>query len=226
MATQAEDKKEDKTSAPASEQEKESDDTKADDTADQADDQKKDEDQIDYAAELAAAQTRIAQAEHTIVELKKEKKAPVKEPENVDEDVVDQKIDQRFSALQQQLASTAIASTLATLSSDPDERKLILFHYQNSIKQTGVTADAILADLENAQILANRRKLVRENSEIKRALIAKNNTSSGGRGSNQDKKEAEVRTTVKVTAAEAALLARRGLKPEDVKVSPATAAKR
>jgi hypothetical protein len=223
MANSDEDKKEDKTSAPASEQEKESDETKVDDTTKQADAEKNDK--IDYAAELEKAQTRISQAEHTIVELRK-KKEPVTEEPSVEEDVVDQKISEGFSKIQQQLASTAIASTLASLSDDPDERKLILFHYQNSIKTTGITPDAILTDLENAKILANRRKLIRENSEIKRAVIAKNNTTGAGAGSNQDKQEVEAQPTVKVTAAEAALLARRGLKPENVKVSSSTAAKR
>ena len=225
MANANEDDKVDTTTPDASPDKKESDETKVDDTTEQADAEKNDEgEKVDYAAELQKAQTRISQAEHTIVELRR-KKEP--EDQNVDEDVVDKKIDERFSSLQQQLASTAIASTLASLSSDPDERKLIMFHYQNSIKPTGITPDAILADLENAQVLANRRKLIRENSEIKRAVIAKNNSQgAGSRGTNQDRPEAQVQPTVKVTAAEAALLARRGLKPENVKVQTSTVTKR
>ncbi len=228
MANATEDDKEDKTSADASQQKKESDEKKPDDQGDQADDQNDDQgdEGIDYAAELEKVQDQLKQAEYTIVDLR-QKKGGKKENESqsTDEDVVDKKIDERMSSIQQQLASTAIASALGSLSDDADERKLILFHYNNSIKTTGITPEAILSDLENAKTLANKRKILRENAEIKRTIITKNSMGSGGRGSNQDKKEAE-QPTVKVSDAEAALLARRGLKPSDVKVNTTTAARR
>lgn len=217
MADATEDKKEDKTSADASQQEKESDKQESEKTDSQADGGTNN--QIDYAAELEKAQAQLSQAEHTIIDLRR-KKPEQKEEGSVDEDAVDEKIkaglSEGLSQIQQQLASTAIASTLAGMSSDPDERKLIMFHYNNSIKQTGITPESIVQDLENAQILANRRKLLRENTEIKRAITTQNTISNGGRGSNQDKEEVQEQGP-KLTAAEIALLARRGLKPSDVK---------
>lgn len=215
MANQAEDTKEDKTSAPASEQQKESDGKKVETTTDQADDQKNEAEETDYAAELVKVQSQLKQAEHTIVDLRQKKAPEKKAEESVDEDAVDQKIDQRFSALEQTLASTAIASTLTGMSSDPDERSLIMFHYNNSIKKSGTTAEAILADLENAKVLANKRRILRENAEIKRSIAAKNTMSNGGRGSNQDKEEVQEQGP-KLTEREIALLARRGKKPSDV----------
>jgi len=50
------------------------------------------------------------------------------------------------------------------------EKKLIKYHYENSIKQSGFTRAAILADIENAKILANREKLIRENEELSESL--------------------------------------------------------
>lgn len=229
MANATEDNKEEKTSAGASQEEKQSDQQKADDQAGQADVQNDDQgdDKIDYAAELAAKQRELEQAQHTIIDLRRKKEQPiVQKEESVDEDTVDQKINDGLSKIQQQLASTAIASTLATLSDDPDERKLIMFHYQNSIKQSGITPEAILSDLENAKTLANRRKLLRENAEIKRAVATKKTINNSSQGSNQDKPEVEIANAPKLSEAEVALLARRGLKPTDVKVLSSTVTKR
>src|SRR5665213_156732 len=130
MATANEEKKVVTPTPEASPEQKQSDEEKADEAAKLAEAEKNE--QIDYAAELEKAQTRISQAEHTIVELRKKKEQVVVVPENEEEDDVDKKISDGFSRIQQQLASTSIASTLSTLSDDPDERKLILFHYQNS----------------------------------------------------------------------------------------------
>lgn len=220
MATANEEKKEDKTSADASQQKKESDKAKADDQADQADDQNDDQEEpIDHAAEAEKLRDQLGKAEHTIQQLKKDKKQPIIADDSEEQDDVDAKIEKGFSRLEQHIVARDIASTLASLSSDPAEREHIKAVYDLRIQKSGFTPEAILSDLEAAKTLANERKTTRENKEIKRAIIAKKNTTGAGGGSNQDKAEAEEKSTVKVTDAEAALLARRGLKPTDVKVS-------
>jgi hypothetical protein len=106
---------------------------------------------------------------------------------------------------------------LDRLASDPAKRQLILFHYQNSIRQTGFTRAAMENDLQNALILADKPRIIKENSEMKQTVKAKNSMTSSARGSNQDFNTPEKNNKPKLSAEEKALLARRGLKPEDVK---------
>jgi len=66
--------------------------------------------------------------------------------------------------------SDYISEVLDKVATSDSEKKLIKYHYENSIKQSGFTRAAILADLENAKILANREKLIRENEELSESL--------------------------------------------------------
>ncbi len=224
MADKAnEDTKVEKTTDPASDQQKQEDIKKEDDdTSSQASGDKNDQknDDVDYAGEFQRVSTQLQQAEHNIVELRREnkdlKKGKSEDQDDDDSDEVDKKIDQRFSRLEQQLAGNSVAATLAGLSSNPDERKLILFHYENSIKKSGLSTDAILSDLEKAQALANQKRILRENAEIRRTIQTRQNVSNNNRGTNQDKNTGEDGGGVRLTDREKALLARRKLTAKDV----------
>lgn len=167
--------------------------------------QASDESNIDYKAELEAAQKRIGQAEYKIEELKRKEK----------QHTVDEFEEEPMAPRQD---SAGLAALLMQISQDPSERELIMFHYENSIKKTGDSPASILSDMENAKVLANKKRLVSENAELKRTLRTKQTIQNTSVGSNQDRSSG-VEETVKLTKEEAALLARRGLSAKDVKPS-------
>lgn len=140
---------------------------------------------VDYKKELEKVQGTLKKAEHTIVELKKERKEST---EGID-DRVKEEVNSQMNAIRADMAQDAIDDTLNSISSNEDEKNLIKFHYENSIKQTGFSRQAIENDLVNAKILANRTKIFKENSELKEALKAKKSISNLSLGANQDIKK-------------------------------------
>ena len=173
--------------------------------------------EIDYKAELEAAQTRLSQAEYTIEKIKKEKKettstSDVKveyQPEPTRDDLSAQLRAEQQAELdkfKKELTQDILAAELEALSTNPDEAALIRFHYENSIKQSGYSRASIRADLESAKLLANKKRLIRENAELKEALKAKNSVGKAAGGSNQDQQVIEDEPNL--TPAEKALMQR------------------
>lgn len=71
--------------------------------------------------------------------------------------------------------------TLArSLSRNEDEYNLIMFHYENSIVLTGNLQE----DLENAQVLANKKRIRKELDEVQRTIQSKKDE-GGGEGAGQ-----------------------------------------
>jgi hypothetical protein len=190
-----------------------------------------DEPEVDYAAELEAERAARTKAEqerdnYKIGLINAKKKLKGDKPKSDDEgeeeeegeeegleDAVTKAVDKRLQALTQD----TIDETLTELSSDPDEQKLIMFHYENTINKTGYSKRSIRADLENAQLLANRKKILKENREVKRALKTKQTLKKNAAdGSNQDK-GGESEETPKLSAQDMAFMKRHNLSPKDVK---------
>lgn len=128
-----------------------------------------DSEPIDHKAELE-------QLEKTKIELEKAKKK-IGHLEREKEQATDtEEIDElrtEISELKETISSIKTdalkpqAEIVADqLASTEDERKHIMFHYENSIKLTGNT----LQDVKNAQVLANRKVLEGRLSEAQRAL--------------------------------------------------------
>jgi len=150
--------------------------------------------QVDYEAELAKLQKRVDQAEHVIVDTKKQNKALQNQQLNQEglteesvREMIKSESNTQFETFKQSFVSDAVSSLLQDVSSDPAEQKLIKFHYENSIKLTGSGRAEIKNDLESAKLLANKRVIFNENAELKEALKAKQASSSDGRGNNQSK---------------------------------------
>ena len=151
------------------------------------------EPEIDYAAELEKAQSKLEKAGNTIEKIKKENKELkidddeyIVYHEEIDKQV-EAKVKETMTSVRTDLASDTIESTLESLSANVDERALIKHHYENSLKQTGFSRQAIMQDLQNARLLANRQTLSKENTELKAALTAKASTGNSSRGANLDK---------------------------------------
>jgi hypothetical protein len=174
--------------------------------------------EIDYKAELEAAQKQIAQAEHTIVETKRKLKEATSSTAEVEVDYstepTREEIAEQLRAEQQaeldkfkkELTQDTVETEINNLSSNPDERALIRFHYENSIRQSGFSRAAIQADLELAKLAANKKRLIKENAELREALKAKNSVGKAAGGSNQDQQVVD--DEPKFTPAEMALIKR------------------
>jgi hypothetical protein len=140
-----------------------------------------DEDEIDYKLLYEEAEAAKAKAESKVVDLKRElkDKPPVIDPEEEPEPEVD-----NLDILRKELAESYLDDAISALTDNEDEKRLILFHYENSIKSSGVSKSAISSDIRRAYLLANEKKIARTNAEMARALQSKASTSSNGFGKN------------------------------------------
>lgn len=126
-------------------------------------------------------------------------------------------VEEKLNEFKKEITKTTFEELLEKTSDDEDERALILYHYENSIKQTGFDKKSIASDLETAQLLANRKKIEKENNEMKLSLKNKSQITNSGVGSNRAEKSLPA---IRLTTAEQGLLDRtnvlrekRGLKP-------------
>jgi hypothetical protein len=144
-------------------------------------------DGVDYASELAKVKKQLGQAEHTIVELKK-KKDETGEPQiDIDEIVADikEQARQEVEKVKNELTADTVEDHLASISNDPAERELIKLHYEKTINKTGTSRAAILADLQNAKVLANKPRFDKLMSEANRSADTKASIPSGAASGHQ-----------------------------------------
>ena len=169
----------------------------------EAQEPEQDSQEIDYKAELEKAKAilekkdkQLGQAEHKIVELKKQKKEEVDEFDEFDEFDEEEKdnrpdvkevIREELVAFKREMSSERIDETISKLTDNPDEIALIKHHYENSIKPTGFDKESIAIDIQNAYTLANAQKVLKQNNELKEALKAKKTISGGTGGSSAGK---------------------------------------
>jgi len=125
----------------------------------------KKEGDIDYKAELEKANEKIAkqnkslnQAGYKIREL---------EDKSLDENKVKELIKESISEVYSKFSEKEAKDMAYSMTDSPDEAKLTLFHYKNSILKTGNLAE----DMANANALANRGKLTKKVEEMGRILI-------------------------------------------------------
>jgi hypothetical protein len=144
---------------------------------------------IDYEAEATKLQKKLDKAGNTIEKLKKSNKSSNDDDNDfIDMDAeIKKQVDEKTSAIRADLAADTLESTLDSLSANPDERKLIGLHYENSIAKSGFTRDAIRSDLEKAKVLANQNTIERQNEELSASLAAKDTVGNTSRGANLDK---------------------------------------
>ena len=171
--------------------------------------------EIDYRAELEKVKQEKENYKQGLLNAKQELKKLKKggdddEDEEIDQEAiidarVKQAVEENLQILRKDVFEVTVNNFLDTLSANADEKELIRFHYENSIKQSGTSASDIKRDLENAKLMANRNKLLAENSALKDAIIAKNSITSAGVGASASR---EPLTQVKLSPADQALLTR------------------
>ena len=187
-----------------------------------------DSQEIDYKAELEKAKAilekkekQLGQAEHKIVELKKQKKEEFDEFDEFDEEEVEDKsldvkevIREELVAFKREMSSERIDETISKLTDNPDEIALIKHHYENSIKPTGFDKESIAIDIQNAYTLANAQKVLKQNNELKEALKAKKTISGGTGGSSAGKAVRSSGYPDTLSQADISFLKSQGITPE------------
>lgn len=195
----------------------------------EAQDTEQDSQEIDYKAELEKAKAilekkekQLGQAEHKIVELKKQKKEEFDEFDEFDEEEVEDNkspdvkevIREELVAFKREMSSERIDETISKLTDNPDEIALIKHHYENSIKPTGFDKDSIAIDIQNAYTLANAQKVLKQNNELKEALKAKKTISGGTGGSSAGKAVKSSGYPDTLSQADISFLKSQGITPE------------
>lgn len=193
----------------------------------QEEDAEQDSQEIDYKAELEKAKAilekkekQLGQAEHKIVELKKQKKEEFDEFDEFDEEEKDNRPDvkevirEELVAFKREMSSERIDETILKLTDNPDEIALIKHHYENSIKPTGFDKESIAIDIQNAYTLANAQKVLKQNNELKEALKAKKTISGGTGGSSAGKAVRSSGYPDTLSQADISFLKSQGITPE------------
>ena len=194
----------------------------------EAQDTEQDSQEIDYKAELEKAKAilekkekQLGQAEHKIVELKKQKKEEFDEFDEFDEEEVEYKspdvkevIREELISFKREMSSERIDETISKLTDNPDEIALIKHHYENSIKPTGFDKESIAIDIQNAYTLANAQKVLKQNNELKEALKAKKTISGGTGGSSAGKAVKSSGYPDTLSQADISFLKSQGITPE------------
>ena len=173
---------------------------------------------IDYEAELEKVKEERENYKQGMLsaksKLKENKETPKVDVDEITKQVADQVKQQIDSHLVADRADF-LEDTLEGVSNSPKEKELIKYHYENTINKSGYTKSAIANDLANAKILANKSKLIEENDELRRALLAKASVSNVGVGSTYRRQEEK--SEVDLSDADKAFLSKRKIDPKRVK---------
>lgn len=144
--------------------------------------------EVDYKAELEKEKARVAQAEHTIVALKKEAKD--KGESAVDVKAIEDSIraslieeqNKALDAFKVEQAKGSVDEEIAKLSSNKDEQELIKFHYEKSVMKSGFDKTSIASDIQNAYVIANKPRLEKTMAELRQAALSKHTTKGAEAG--------------------------------------------
>ncbi len=181
--TTTESKKEEKTLPPAQEEKTTGEEVVEDDSKKTTPDS-----DTDYKVLYEEEAEKLKKAEKAIVKHKKDNKEDIEES---DVDTVKDIVKDGINEIRQDMVGDTIDGLAEQLCPNEDERKLVMFHYKNSIVQSGSSKKDILQDLSRAKLLANEKQIIAENKELKLSLVAKQTTSTAGVGSNQAKPKVE-----------------------------------
>jgi len=155
-----------------------------------------DEKHIDFKAELEREKRRRQQAEYVIEQEKRRRKELERERPELDEEsirnIIQEEMRREMSSLKRDLDRSRVEQMIESIASSEDEANLIKYHYENTINPTG----NIKEDVENARVLANKKRFEHQISEIKRAEESKKNLGSGiGAGQKPSEKAQEPKLT-------------------------------
>lgn len=144
---------------------------------------------IDFAAELTQQKAKRSELDKALFKRKQIDKQierlggePEGEPEVTDEDIAS-RIEQAVKTQVEPLLKTikgigvsAVSDKIKLASSSKEEADLIKWHLENSITPSGDVDE----DIENAQLLANKKRVATQMSEIRQSAIASRKKSVGG----------------------------------------------
>lgn len=169
-----------------------SDDTSVEESEEESDDSsdvEESKDDIDYKSLLEVEIARREKAEKAIVKMKKSQKEEdidndwtTDEPK-LSEDRIAELLEANNQKIISQLTGDYEIDVLDSITSNPDERELIKFHLENTIKRTGLSKADIKADALRAKAIANADRLTAENAELKNSAKARKSITNSGVGS-------------------------------------------
>lgn len=140
-------------------------------------------DNVDYKAELAREQAARKRAEDALAakrfKVSKDKRESVTEDTPTDAEEVEQPLtpsqmqrmlDERDQRLQKQLQQQRVGELIGKLTTNADEAALVADLFHNRVFPSHLSLEE---QVEESYVLANRKRLLGENSELKRALRGK-----------------------------------------------------
>lgn len=145
---------------------------------------------VDYDQELTEAVEKFETAEKNREGYLKRQQIKQKTDEAVDETVKQLDIDEAVAAalkkqmpkLQASLVEDNVETVLDSLASSDAERKLIKFHFENSVGLNGTIRER----LENAKLIANKKTIFKTQKEMAVALNNRQGLSTTGQGSSTE----------------------------------------
>lgn len=179
-----------------------------------------DSEEVDYKAELEKAETKLKKAEYTIYKQKKDAKDEVELPpdERVNA-LVEEKLNERLGKLETSLVSSVLDDELARVSSNEEEKKLIKFHYENTIRRSGVSRSDVQVDLDKARLLANAAKYRKQATELEASVKAKKTTGNSSYGGSQTSSRVEDDYRKQFSAHDWDWMQKRGFSKERIKAT-------
>ena len=146
--------------------------------------------QIDLEAKLAAKEQELTQAQHTIINLKKEKKeTPTTSTVDIDEIRAEaaKAASVEIEKIKTDLVGDVLEEELSKVAKTPEEKAAILKEYNEGIVKSGASRAKIAGDLAKAATFVNASKNSAQLEEAKRAAAAaeaaKSGAASGAGGS-------------------------------------------
>jgi hypothetical protein len=181
-------------------------------------------DEIDWKARFEETDRELTQAKFTLKNKNiKAKKVEEPDSEETDEevqdlpkDMIEKMVDERVEAAQLSMRADIIAEELEKMSQNPDEQKVIQLFYENKIVKTGYDRSSIKKDLEFARLLANKPRLEKVNAEILEKKKSEDAVTTANSSSGQ-KIDSDSTSSVYLSDADKALMAKYKLKPSDIK---------
>lgn len=187
-------------------------------------------DGVDYKKEFEALMQEHEKAQHKLKQYNIDGKGDKKkdEPKGDDDDdeyigrqdtekLIDERVKGQLTNLQQDIVLDLIENELEAATTNADERKLIQFHYENSIVKTGYNRASIRRDMDKAKLLANAVRYRKESKEAGETAKAKKTMGNSGMGTNLDKPMPPEDLKKMFTEFEWQFMQRRGWKEDQIK---------
>lgn len=182
---------------------------------DEQEEESTEEPEVDYDGELEIRQNKRDHNKKGY-EMRKGSDKPSDDEEKESNEEMMRRVIREERLTDQKSYSHDVLSTELGKITNESERKLVEDYYNNTIRQSGTSSEAIISDIALAQILANRPRVNRENKELKVALKNREGMSKGDGGSNQDKAKSQ---TSKWSKEQLADFAKRGVTAEQVEAN-------